>query len=186
MLKRPTKTGSSVFVRRFHAAALKPRGEERAAAHRADDLAVFLVHRRRHSLRPVSDEPVGIHRLWRSSQCPPQRHPPAASPGAVQVLVIEEDKFREEHRLFVSFLPCPPMRTSSIELRWPSLQSGLRPSPKRHGDERIVAAAGRDGVELVFPALEALLKVVCRGPSSASSCARLVRQPQRAVAAHRT
>ena len=40
------------------------------------------------------------------------------------------------------------------------LRHARLPKAQRHGDERIVAAAGCDGVELVFPALKALLKVV--------------------------
>ena len=41
-----------------------------------------------------------------------------------------------------------------------SLAMRVWPSAERHGDKRIIAAAGSDRVELVFPALETLLEVV--------------------------
>ena len=52
---------------------------------------------------------------------------------------------------------------------------------ERHGDERIIAAAGSDRVELVFPTLEALLKIIGDVLHGFFLCA-LVRQAQRTVA----
>ena len=54
-----------ILISRFHAAPLIPRRKERAAAHRADDLPVFLVHAGDITFTGQG-EPVRIHRPGRA------------------------------------------------------------------------------------------------------------------------
>ena len=169
-----------LVIRGLHAPALKPRREKRAAAHRRNDLAVALVDAR-HIAVAREREPVGVHRALRAvhARLEDVLQLPAL---AVQVFVVEEDQLREKHRLLAPLLALSAATDGEDRLRR-HLCKAVAAEAEGHGDERIVAAAGRHGVELVFPALEALMKVVCKVLYRLFLTARLVKA-ERAVLLH--
>ena len=146
-----------LLVRRLHAAAFKPRRQERAAAHRTDDRAVFFVHGG-HVAFAGQRQPVRVHRACRAFDAGLKDVFEFAA-GAVQVLVVQKYDLREQNRLFVALLTLT--LAADVEHGDGSkLRKAARAGAHRHGDKRIIAAAGCDRVEFVLPALEALLKLV--------------------------
>ena len=77
----------------------------------------------------------------------------------MQVFVVEEDELGEEDGLFVVLLALTARMHLEEELAG-QLGHARLPKAEGHRDERIVSAAGGNRIELVFPALEALLEVV--------------------------
>ena len=152
-----------VFVSRFHAAPFKPRGQERTAAHGADDSAIFFIHIR-YIAFAGKGKPVGIHGLGGAEDaCFKDIFQFLAF--AMEIFVIKEYQFGEQYRLFAVFLALP--FSADVE-HGDGCHFGkfACACAECHGDERIIPAAGSNGVEFVFPALEALFKVVedvCHG-----------------------
>ncbi len=79
--------------------------------------------------------------------------------GTVEVLVVKEHDLREQNRLFVA-LSCPAPAADVQHGDGGQLCEAACAGAHRHGDKRIIAAAGSDRVELIFPTLETLLKIV--------------------------
>ena len=77
----------------------------------------------------------------------------------MQIFVIQEYDLREQDRLLLALFALT-LAAYVQHGDGGQLCESARAGAHRHGDERIVAAAGCYRVELVFPALEALLKVV--------------------------
>ena len=146
-----------ILVCGLHAAALEPRRKERAAAHRADDRAVFFVYGR-HVAFAGQRQPVRVHRACRAFDAGLKDVLELAA-GAVQVLVIQKYDLREQNRLFVA-LPALTLAADVEHGDGSELCKAACAGAHRHGDKRIIAAAGCDRVEFVLPALEALLKIV--------------------------
>ena len=146
-----------VLVRRLHAAALEPRRQERTAAHRADNRAVLFVHTR-HITLAGERKPVRVHRAGRA-QDTGFKYILERLTGSVQIFVIQEYDLREQYGLLLTLFTLP-LAAHVQHGDGGQLCESARAGAHRHSDERIVAAAGCYRVELVFPALEALLKVV--------------------------
>ena len=87
----------------LHAAALVPRRQERAAAHRTDDRAVLLIHAR-HIAFTSQRQPVRIHCVGRTLNSGIKYILERLS-RTVQVLIVQEYDFREQYWLFMSFSP---------------------------------------------------------------------------------
>ena len=158
MLKRPTKDRLVRIVRGLHAPALEPRRGRNARQPSARRPCRSACRCPPRQPSPVSESQSGY--IERCEQSTPASKTSLQLPAlAVQVLVIEEDQLREEHRLLAPLLALSATTDGEHRLRR-HLGKTVAPEPEGHGDKRIVAAAGRHGVELVFPALEALVEVV--------------------------
>ena len=75
-----------LLIRRFHAAPLIPRGQERAASHGADDSLVFFIHFRDISFS-AHGQPIWIHGFGRALD-PCFKYILAVLPRSVEVLII--------------------------------------------------------------------------------------------------
>ena len=144
-----------LVIRRMHAAPLIPGRQKGPAPHGGDHLAVLLVHAGDITLAGQA-QPVRIHGLGRTLHTRIEYLFQLFS-RPVQVLVIQKNDLREQHRL-LAFLLALSVAAHIEHDDGRHLRKSSRANPRRHGDKRIIPAAAGYGIEFIFPALKALLK----------------------------
>ena len=144
-------------IGRFHAAPLKPGGEEGSAAHGADDGTVFFINLRYIALTRQG-KPIGVHALG-GAENPCFKYILQLLAGAMQVFVIEEHQLREKNRLFAAFFALS-LAADMQHSDGGNFRKFARAGTEGHGDKGIIAAAGGNGVEFIFPALKALIEIL--------------------------
>ena len=144
-------------IGRLHAAPLKPGGEEGSAAHGADDGTVFLVNLRYIALT-CQRKPIGVHALG-GAENPCLKDILQFLSCAMQVFVIEEHQLREKNRLF-AVLFALPFSADIQHSDGGDFRKFACTGTEGHCDEGVIAAAGRNGIEFIFPALKALIEIL--------------------------
>ena len=137
------------LIGRLHAAALIPRRQKRAAAHRTNDCAVLLIHAR-HIAFTGQRKPVRIHCAGRAQDAGFE-YVLERLAGSVQIFVIQEYDLREQYGLLLTLFTLP-LAAHVQHGDGGQLGETTGAGSHRHGNERIVATAGCYRVELVFPA----------------------------------
>ena len=77
---------------------------------------------------------------------------------SVKVLIVQEYQFREQHRLFITFLTLS-LHVNLKECDRSHLTEYVSSKTECHGDEWIITSATSYGVELHFNTLKSLLEV---------------------------